>query len=933
MSIESDLLDKHQASMGPPASSAEHRPAGVIKGATLNDFLKFALLGLGSGGAYALLASGAVVIYRGSGVVNFAQGSFALVGAYTYYELHGRTATWVAVAAAVVLAAVFGLATQELIMWRMRASSPLARIVATLAIVVVISQIAVLRFGDTLRFVDGFLPNGSVQVNSAVIIPAGGLWLFGIAAVLTVGLWAFYRYSKFGLATSAVAENQEALACLGRSPRSVARINWTIGAGLAGLAGVLLVPITGLDQAVVALVIIPALSAALVGGFVSFPLTLLGAAVIGILESETTHWITSPPGLNVAVPFAVILFILLVRGKALPLRSFRADRLPSVGSGRISPTWVMVGLVVTVGSLYLFDNTWSQAVTASATAALIGLSLVVVTGYAGQISLAQYAFAGIGGFIASRLTAAAGVPFPWSIVLGVLATVPVGMIFALPAVRARGVNLAVATLGGAVVIESVVLSNTDWTGGVQGTQLPSRVLFGLDVDYIDDPPRYAALCAVVVCLAALVVANVRRGQSGRRLLAVRDNERAAASLGISVVGAKTYAFGIGAGLAALGGGLAAFQFSSVDFTTYAPLTDVNFLMYAVIGGLAYNLGGITAGFLVLGGLVQVIIGYFVDITHTWDLILGILLLIQLTFTPDGIVRHQIDVITKVRRFLPRRRRTGLAPPLATIPSYRTKPKMLELRDVTVRYGGTTALDSVSLTVRPGEVVGLIGPNGAGKTTLIDAATGFVRPAGGRILFDGKPVDGLSVQQRAKLGLIRSWQSLELFEDMNVEENLLTASESRSMSVYLSDLVRPRRRAHTKAGLAAIAQFSLDDSLTRQPTDLPYAVRRLVGIARSVAMAPSVLLLDEPAAGLDDKSTGELVTLIRQLAADWGMGILLVEHDVSMVMRACDTVVAIDFGRHIVTGPPEDVRSDPRVIEAYLGGHDLVEDVGTVRAER
>ena len=202
----------------------------------MNELLKFALLGLGSSGAYALIASGAVVIYRGSGVVNFAQASFALVGAYTAYALQGVVPTWLAVIIAVAVAAGFGLVTQELVMWRMRASSPLARIVATLAIVVVISQIAELRYGDTLRFVTGFLPDSEFRINSQVVVTASNLWLFGVAVVLMAGLWAFYRYSTFGLATSAVAENQEALAALGRSPRAVARINWMIGAGLGRAA-------------------------------------------------------------------------------------------------------------------------------------------------------------------------------------------------------------------------------------------------------------------------------------------------------------------------------------------------------------------------------------------------------------------------------------------------------------------------------------------------------------------------------------------------------------------------------------------------------------------------------------------------------------------------------------------------------------------------
>jgi ABC-type branched-subunit amino acid transport system ATPase component len=241
-----------------------------------------------------------------------------------------------------------------------------------------------------------------------------------------------------------------------------------------------------------------------------------------------------------------------------------------------------------------------------------------------------------------------------------------------------------------------------------------------------------------------------------------------------------------------------------------------------------------------------------------------------------------------------------------------------LRNIGVRFGGTVAVDGVSMTLQPGEVVGLIGPNGAGKTTLIDVATGFVQPTSGEVLLDGRIISAVSAQQRVHLGVARAWQSLELFSVMTVEENLRTAAERGTLRAYLSDLVWPRRRPLPDMARAAIRIFGLQDVLQAYPDSLPYATRRLVGIARAVAAGPSVLLLDEPAAGLDERSTRELSVLIRKLARQWGIAVLLVEHDVAMVMDTCDRVVAVEFGREIVTGTPEVVRSHPRVIEAYLG---------------
>jgi sulfate-transporting ATPase len=246
-------------------------------------------------------------------------------------------------------------------------------------------------------------------------------------------------------------------------------------------------------------------------------------------------------------------------------------------------------------------------------------------------------------------------------------------------------------------------------------------------------------------------------------------------------------------------------------------------------------------------------------------------------------------------------------------------KKLEVRDLTVRFGGVVAVNQASLDVNPGEIVGLIGPNGAGKTTFIDAVTGFVKAAGEMVL-DGKDIARASAHRRVRLGVARSWQSLELFEDVTVGENLQAANESNSRrwrDGFLT-LLRPGVRPLTPAATAAISQFELTEDLDRLPTDLSYARRRLVGIARAVSLQPSVLLLDEPAAGLGTTEARELGALIQDLAKGWGMGILLVEHDVDLVMSICDRVVVLDFGQVIAEGPPEVVRANEQVVAAYLG---------------
>jgi ABC-type branched-subunit amino acid transport system ATPase component len=242
---------------------------------------------------------------------------------------------------------------------------------------------------------------------------------------------------------------------------------------------------------------------------------------------------------------------------------------------------------------------------------------------------------------------------------------------------------------------------------------------------------------------------------------------------------------------------------------------------------------------------------------------------------------------------------------------------------------------VSMEVGAGEVVGLIGPNGAGKTTLIDAVTGFVPVAEGAIALDGARVDRLSATRRARLGLRRSFQSLELFEDVTVEENIRAGSDQlASRRSWLTDLLWPRRSELSSTAVAAIHEFALEDDLDLTPEELPYGRRRLVGIARTVASGPSVVMLDEPAAGLDENETAELAHLIRRLADERNMGVLLVEHDVGLVMSTCDRVVVIDFGAVIASGTPDEVQGDQAVRDAYLGHTeeaDGAEDTEEVRA--
>ncbi|WP_330262189.1 branched-chain amino acid ABC transporter permease/ATP-binding protein [Streptomyces griseorubiginosus] len=891
------------------------------------DILRFALLGLGLGALYALTAHGIVLVYRGSGVLNLAHGAIGMAGAYVQWELavNEDVPYWPAVACGVLTSAALGVLTHLLVIRPLRRASSLARLVGTLAVFIVLTAVAVKRYGDSLQLVPGKLPTRLLTIAGATV-SEDRLWLLGIALAVTAVLHLLYRRTLFGLGTTAVAENEHVAASLGWSPDLVATGNWALGSALAGLTGILIVPVIGLSVTGLTTLLLSALAAALVGRFSSFPVTLAGGLAIGVVQSELTRFGTGVTGLASSVPFLFIALVLVARGRALPLRGTFLERLPALGSGRVRP--VPLACAVAVGLLLVSLSTplWADAITSTLVLGLIILSIIVVTGYAGQVSLAAYALAGTGAFIAGHAAADWGWPFELALLAGVLGTVPIGLLFALPAVRTRGVNLAIITLGLGTTLEAMVFQNTDLstTTGSDGIAVGKQTLFGISISGVDHPQRYAAVVLVLFVAATLVVANVRRSRTGRRLIAVRANERAAAALGIDVRAAKLYAFGLSSAVAALAGVLTGFRSTSVVFSDFASFDSITALGLAVIGGVGFLVGPLF-GAVFAAGTVGARFGDWVlpGLSAWMPLIGGIILVLTLVGNQDGIGKEVGRQAAGVRRrlFPKARRRAAVASPeeetiAPDVP--RAAPLPLHIRDLTVRYGGVVAVDGLSLDVEPGRVVGLIGPNGAGKTSAIDAVTGFTRAASGSVRLDQRDVTRAPVHRRAAAGLSRSFQSLELFEDMTVLDNLYAACDRPGRWAWLTDLIRPGSRPLPSHVLIAVREFGLQDSLDRPVGDLSYGERRLLAIARAVAASPSVLLLDEPAAGLSDDETRELAHLVRRLAEDWGMGVLLVEHDVDMVMSVCDQVVVLDFGRRICAGTPEEVRRDPAVRAAYLG---------------
>jgi ABC-type branched-subunit amino acid transport system ATPase component/ABC-type branched-subunit amino acid transport system permease subunit len=895
-----------------------------------SQFVTYALIGIGLGAMYSLAAQGLIVIYRGSGVLNFAHGAIGTVGAYTFYELHvvRGYSNWISLPLGVAVCAVIGMLSHVLIMRNLRGASPLVRVIATLGLLVTLESAVVLRYGGRPTFVPSSLPTGTIHLYGKVTVTDDRLALVVIAVAITAALYAFYRFTGFGRGTTAVAENEIAAAALGWNPDLIAAVNWAIGSAMAGLAAILISPIVTLQASVMTNLVLAALATALVASFRSFPVALIAGLVIGIAQTEVQIYEANVVGLSTSLPFLLIVVLLLFRGQSLPLRDFLLQRLPSLGTGRIRPLPAAAAVVASLAIILAASASWIAGLTILLGFALILLSVVVVTGYAGQLSLAQFAVAGVGAWIAGRVDDALNVPFWASFLIGVLAAMVAGMVMALPAVRTRGITLAVVTLGLGQAVEYMVFDNGSLTGGIAGTQVGTPNIFGIDIGPISHPTRYAVFGLAVFVIGIIAVANLRRSRSGRRMIAVRTNERAAAALGINVPLVKIYAFGIAGAIAAAGGIILAFQTPNISYSTLFPnFTSIQAVGWATIGGIGYILGPVSGATLAPGSAGMVFFStYLGGVAKYVPLIGGISIILLVLQNQNGVIREVANQINWVANKVGRGRLASkprvsqhhevIAAEGDTI--VRVKPRVLNVENLNVQYGAVTAVANLSFTVNPGQVVGLIGPNGAGKTSVIDAITGFAGGPDSALTLDGVRIEKWRAARRARAGLSRSFQSLELFEDSTVLDNLLTASDPASPLSYIRDPFFPTPDVLGSEVVAALREFGFEELVDKVAQELSYAQRRLLAIARAVASRPSVLLLDEPAAGLGDVETAEAAELVRRLADEWGMGVLVIEHDMNFVMSICDHIVVLDFGQKIAEGNPEQIQSDPIVLSAYLG---------------
>ncbi|MCW2897354.1 MAG: amino acid/amide transporter rane protein 2, family / amino acid/amide transporter [Actinomycetia bacterium] len=888
--------------------------------------LDFLFIGLGTGALYVIAGLGLIVVHRGSGVINFAHGAIGTVGAYLFWSLHvnDHLSFVPAYLVSMLVCAVIGGLTHNGLIRPLRHSSVLTKLLVTLGLLITLDSIVSLIYPQSSVILPSSLPTTRIVVGG-VVIGLDKLILFIIAIVLTVVLWWFYRYSRFGIATTAAAHSHKIAASLGYSANVIATVNWIIGSVLAGTAAVLLAPITGLQVTQLTELVIPALAVAVIGGLRSFPLALLAGLALGVAQSEVSNYV-SYSGVATALPLVLVIVLLTVRGSRLPGRLDEQLGLPKVGMAKLRPVSVAALLAVGVALIAVVPVPWVYATTTTLIYATILLSVVVITGYAGQLSLAQFAIAGVGAYVAGEMAASLGWPFLASLITGVIAAAVAGALLALPALRTRGVTLSISTLAFAAAVEALLFDNSSLTGGYAGLNVGTPTIFGLDISSVFHPRTYAYVCLAGFAIAAVAVTVLHGRPSGRRLLAIRANERAATALGVRVARSKIFAFALGGAITALGGILLVFRDQFILYTNFQALDSVNLIGLATVGGVGYPSGSVWGAQLQPGAwgaqLGDTIFGQ--GFAQWLTLATGVIFLVMLLQSPHGMAERAATQIAwvrgKVGALLSRRRDLAPAAPRAdhaavVEPAAAPAAERLTLRTagLSVSFGPVNVLHDVSVTAPAGEITGLIGPNGAGKSTFIDTMGGFVQPRAGTIMLNEADITSASPATRARQGLGRSFQSLELFDDMTVRGNLQVASEA---------VASRRDSATARAWLeVAVSMFGLGGYLDRQPTELPYGRRRLVAIARAVAAGPGILLLDEPAAGLTAVEVDDLGNGIRELARLAGVGILLVEHNVDLIMRACDSVYVLNFGRVIAHGSPEEVRNDPDVVAAYLGTSD------------
>jgi ABC-type branched-subunit amino acid transport system ATPase component/ABC-type branched-subunit amino acid transport system permease subunit len=589
-----------------------------------------------------------------------------------------------------------------------------------------------------------------------------------------------------------------------------------------------------------------------------------------------------------------------------------------------------VGLAAALLMPVLTTNATSVTLTVIMAFSIVGLSVGIVTGLGGQLSLGQFALAGVGATVSYVVTFQTG-NYLLGFVAAGLGAAAVSLVVGIPALRIRGLMLAVSTLGFALATQGWLFQQS-WMLG-EGVD-PGRPVIGHTL--FDTGKKYYLFALIPLVVSIWLAGNVWRSGVGRRLRAIRDNEAAARAFTIPSTAVKLQAFVLAGFLAGVGGAVYGHALSRVSPTAFPIDASINVAAMTVLGGIGVLAGPLIGAFYIIG------IPQFLPLDNAGLAATALGWLVLILYFPGGIAQmlrpardRIVDGLARLSGVDPRAVRIDEASGAAdaTAPSGRLTLErrierhiaadgpLLAVSGVQKSFGGVHAVDGVSFEVSRGEILGLIGPNGAGKTTLFEIIGGFTGPDAGQVMFAGTDVSKLGPEARGKLGLIRSFQDAGLFPTLTVLETVMLAlerAEPTRLAPALAGLGAADRRKEARAR-ELIGSMGLHGFRNKQIAALSTGTRRITELACLVALEPTLLLLDEPASGIAQRETEALGDLLGRLKDALDLTLIVIEHDIPMVMRLADRIIAMESGRLIADGTPQQIRDDPLVIQSYLGG--------------
>ncbi|MEI7670486.1 MAG: branched-chain amino acid ABC transporter ATP-binding protein/permease [Deltaproteobacteria bacterium] len=576
---------------------------------------------------------------------------------------------------------------------------------------------------------------------------------------------------------------------------------------------------------------------------------------------------------------------------------------------------------------------WLNLINLAISFSIACLGLNIVLGYAGQLSLAQAAFWGAGAYTSAILTTQFGLPVWAGMFAAFLVAALCGVLLGIPTLKLSGHYLAMATIGFGIILQLILVNEIWLTQGSDGiTKIPSPCIGSFE---FKDPGTFFYVAAVSLIIFTWGAIRLKDSRVGRAFLAIRENEMAAGTAGVDTTYYKIMAFALSAGYAGFGGWLFAHSSSHyISPDTFSFDQSVIMLVMTVLGGNGSAIGSIVGATLLT--LLPEVLRFLKD-SYMMFYAAGIVLI--MIFMPSGIAGLVKSMPVSLRLRAWWNSNSTASRQIATTASSRENSDgsqktfrpadckgsgevLLTVKGLAKHFGGLKAVDGVDMQVRQGEIQALIGPNGSGKTTILNMLSGLYVPSAGEIILEGKAIGGLKPHIITSLGIARTFQNIRLFGELTVLENLLIGCHCQSRAGLAASIFQPPSQKAEEAGMRAKALEMLEFVGLKgkdfaQANSLPYGQQRLLELARALASDPKILLLDEPAAGLNGAETEALVGLLFQICTR-GVTILLVEHDMSLVMNVSDHITVLNFGRKIAEGPADVVEKNPEVIDAYLG---------------